>query len=167
MGVRSNLTLSTKLALSRTRDETSRNFVLHGETKEEVGGILWTFWRLCDGNLLSQEGLWFSRRLAVVQVAQVVVVVILTLVFFLIATQAAQAADDYRDDLANDDLPDWDVDIFPTGAMVEASLIPAAFVALAIMICTVIVYVPRYVPGSYFVFLFLACPTDTRPLFFN
>ena len=141
-----HLTLSTKMALAHTRDETSRNFVTHGETKEEVGGIIWTFWKACDGSLFYEEGLWINTRLCVIQVTQVGMSAVAFALFFVFAVRVAQSADDFRDDLESDvDLPGWVMDIFPTGEMIETAFIPATFVALVVKVFLIIVYVPRYV----------------------
>ncbi|KAL7565524.1 hypothetical protein ACA910_003805 [Epithemia clementina (nom. ined.)] len=112
-----NFTISTKMALEGTRDEVSRNFITRGETKEQAGGIVWTFWKFCDGSLHSQEGLWINTRLL------------------------AKAANDVRASLGPDQ-PEWILDLFPTGAMVEGALIPATFSSLAVLVLTIILYVP-------------------------
>jgi hypothetical protein len=40
------------------KEETMMNFVLRGESFEEVGGIFWTWKRLLTGKLFAEDGVW-------------------------------------------------------------------------------------------------------------
>ena len=139
------LSNARKKELSGTRDQTSRNYILYGEKFVDMGGILWTFWRLIDGSLFREEGLWLNTRLVVIQISQLITGLFLSVFFFLIAERLAQEADDYRNSLAEDDYPDSIMNIFPTGEMVRKSFFPAAVVAIVIMSMIALLYIPRYV----------------------
>lgn len=143
--------LATRIALAATRDGVSRNFLAHGETYEEAGGVLWTFWKLCDGSLFRQEGIWLNSRLLLIQVNQVLVGIALMFFYLLIASVLADKADSERAaivrkhaDKLGPDLLEWVLDIIPTGKMIRQSLIPAAYVAMVVMIGTIVIYIPRY-----------------------
>ena len=130
-------------SLAGARDQASRNFILYGEKHEEVGGVLWTFWRLFNGSLLYQEGLWISTRILIIQVAQILIGSFTIVVLFIFTRYAADSADDFRRGLDPSTTPDWIYDLVPTGAMLTGSLVPATVVAMALMVITIAIYIPR------------------------
>ncbi|KAL7565528.1 hypothetical protein ACA910_003808 [Epithemia clementina (nom. ined.)] len=125
-----------------TRDQTSRNFILRGERFEDAGGTFWTFWRLCDGSLFNDEGLWLNSRLMIIQASQLITGMIGTIFFFLATERMALEADDYRASLSEQDYPDNIMDIFPTGDMIRRSFYPSCVVAIVIMFLITLLYIP-------------------------
>uniref|UniRef100_A0A7S2VG97 Uncharacterized protein n=1 Tax=Entomoneis paludosa TaxID=265537 RepID=A0A7S2VG97_9STRA len=140
-----NLTRSAKHALTGSHDYTMRNYVVHGEKLEPVGGLVWSWWKFFDGTLFDHEGLWINTRLWVTQVAQWLIGTFVAILLLLLADRTANAADDLRTDLLDEDLPDWIMDIFPTGKMIRASLIPATIVATICMAIISFLYIPSSV----------------------
>lgn len=59
-----------------TKGQIMRNFFLRGEEVIEVGGLSWTYKQVLNGHLFLEEGVRFSGRIFVGQVAQVVVTLI-------------------------------------------------------------------------------------------
>ena len=144
-GMSLKLSNNRRKQLSSTTDQTSRNFILRGHRYQASGGILWTFWKICDGSLFNEEGLWMSTRLVVIQIGQLVSGTFIIVFFFVQTERLAKRADEYRDSLAEDGYPNFIMDIFPTGAMVRGALFPASIVALIISAMIVLLHVPRQV----------------------
>ena len=108
--------------------EVYRNFVMNGSFEtERAGGIVWSWWRMIDGTFLAEEGLWFSSRLLIMQVAQ-----IMTIYFFLFLgyrwiDSVAIAADDRRAELESQGFPPSITVVYPTGRMIRQAFNPVRF----------------------------------------
>jgi len=132
-----------KKALRGTTDRTSRNFILYGERIEWAGGIFWTWWRIFDGSLFSDEGLWISTRLVVIQVAQGFVAFLFNLILIVATETGAQALDDYRQELEDEgETSETLFEIIPTGKMIRSAFFPAAFCSIVISVFLCSLYVP-------------------------
>eukprot|EP00523_Entomoneis_sp_CCMP467_P022496 CAMPEP_0168835406 /NCGR_PEP_ID=MMETSP0727-20121128/4078_1 /TAXON_ID=265536 /ORGANISM="Amphiprora sp., Strain CCMP467" /LENGTH=1255 /DNA_ID=CAMNT_0008888763 /DNA_START=124 /DNA_END=3891 /DNA_ORIENTATION=- len=131
-----------QLHSAQTQTQTMRNFVLHGETLEANGGLFWSWWKFFDGSIFNEEGIWINTRLWATQFAQITLGVFSAVLLFWLSVQAADSAENVRDDLEDDDLPDWILEIFPTSWMVLGSLIPASIVACAVMAIYCVLYIP-------------------------
>lgn len=119
-----------------------QTYVLYGEDKELCGGWAWTFRRLFSKELFEVEGIWFPSRLWTFQVMQCVVLALLCVLVPILITTAVQNAEDANQELP-DDLPSWVYDFVPTSWQVRVSLVPSAFIALAVCVCIILLYIPR------------------------
>lgn len=128
-------------------DGAMRNFVLSGERVEVSGGVLWTWRRIINGSLFHTEGIWVNTRLIIFQFAQVVAASVFSWILLLSVKLLADYYEEQRAKL-DETVPDWVRDLFPTRAMVNWSLYPAALTAIAVMIVLIVLYIPRYVPDS-------------------
>lgn len=140
--IQSPVTWSQKVSLSSESDVVMRNYICRGERYEEVGGVFYCLWRLIDGSLLDEEGIWLHTRLLVIQVAQIGIAMFTTVLLFLLQAQLGIGADDLRATLDPFNLPDWIMEIFPTGEMVHTALSPAGFIAMVFMAIIISLYIP-------------------------
>ena len=120
--------------------------MLYGEKTQLTGGILWTWWHLLNGSLFHTEGLWINIRLVIFQFAQIVVGVVFGAFLLLSVESLADAAESEREKLGPE-VPQWVRDLIPTRKMINWSLYPATFVALAVMLLLILIYIPRCVEG--------------------
>ena len=111
------------------------------------GGFFWTWKRILNGTLFTEEGLWINSRMLVFQVAMLIVGVAEFGVLLWSAETLAQRSDAAREDLSPL-LPQWVVDLYPTGRMVRRSLFPASLAAGVVVLILLAIYIPRCVIRS-------------------
>ena len=140
---------STKRARRKVTDETMRNYVLNGSRKETIGGFYWTWRRLIDMSLLADEGLWINSRLIVFQTCQLVAAIAFAYLLLWSVGAAADGADEAREDLETNNVPQWVDDLIPTGEMVKRSLYPAAVIAIIVSFLLILLYIPRCAECSF------------------
>ncbi|CAB9525693.1 expressed unknown protein [Seminavis robusta] len=74
----------SKLSAGSATSKVLLNFSNMEHTKEETGGVLWTFKKIFDGSLFNEEGIYLHGRLLAVNFAQFLVVGILCGAFALV-----------------------------------------------------------------------------------
>jgi hypothetical protein len=122
---------------------TMLNYVLKGQQKEKIGGIVWTFGQVFSGRLFDTEGIWLPTRLIVFQGAQVIIAAFLGFAFIFITITAADMADEAQGTLDDYDMPQWAIDIVPTRQDVQIALYTSSGVAILAMFNIILIYIPR------------------------
>ena len=87
-------------------DKTLLNFVLKGQTVEQVGGFQWTWKMIFSGALFDTEGIWLPTRLLVFQGGQVLGFGVVSMVIWIGSRGVADLAAEAQKTLP-DDLPSW------------------------------------------------------------
>ena len=105
--------------------------------------IVWSWWKHFDGSLYEEEGLWVNTRMWIIQCTQLIVGGFLASFMYVVAVQGANAAEDLRTSLEDDNLADWIMEIFPTYNMVFYSLFPAAIAGTVVVGTICFLYLPR------------------------
>jgi hypothetical protein len=123
------------------------NYSLWGEAEEECGGFFWT-WKglLGSRDLFKKEGYWIHSRLFIGQCIQIVAGIFYGYYMIGATGQLADKVEGWRSMVENHHferpLPDWVFQFVPEPWMIYRSFYPAAGVAILIMICLVLVYLP-------------------------
>jgi len=127
-----------------SKDATITNFMLRGESFEEVGGLIWTWKRLLSRKLFAEDGVWIMSRLIIIQTAQLVLIIFFAYSGVLIVQQVAERAQTFQDDL-EPGYPEWLYTFVPTPKQAQSALSPAVGVAVFVMIIIFLIYLPSYV----------------------
>ena len=112
------------------KDETMMNFVLRGESFEEIGGLLWTWKRLFSRKLFDEDGVWIMSRLIIIQVVQFFLILFYAYTGVVLVQEIAARAQNFQDEL-EPGYPDWFYTFVPTPQQAEAALYPAVGVGVS------------------------------------
>jgi len=127
---------------SASKEETMMNFVLRGESFENIGGLFWTWKRLFTRKLFVEDGVWIMSRLIIIQVIQFFLIVFYAYSGVLIVQEVARQAQEFQDTL-QPGYPDWVYTFVPTPQQAQSALYPAVGVAVFVMITIFLIYLPR------------------------
>lgn len=87
--------------------------------------------------------------MVIIQSALVIVMLVLTTALVRFSQVVADEADKARSELDPTAVPKWVFDLVPTGHMVRSSLYPAVGVSCLVMLLLYMIFIPRYVCGSF------------------
>lgn len=83
-------------ASTAVKEETMMNFVLRGESFEDIGGPFWTWKRLLSGKLFADDGVWIMTRLIIIQVIQLHLIVFYGYSGVLLVEKVAEQAQTFQ-----------------------------------------------------------------------
>eukprot|EP00934_Nitzschia_sp_Nitz4_P003806 Nitzschia sp. Nitz4//scaffold23_size168460//147873//151411//NITZ4_002247-RA/size168460-snap-gene-0.128-mRNA-1//1//CDS//3329543719//3796//frame0 len=135
----------TTSSLHKTHsDEVFQNYTLQGEGREECGSFSWTWNQIVNGELFETEGIWLPARLIVFQFGQILMALFVSLVLFAFVIRVAKLADEASANL-DSNLPQWVLDIVPSGQEVRLALYPTAVVSVFVPLVILLNYIPSTV----------------------